>query len=307
MNAALRAVVRCAIGSDLEVVGIRRGYTGLIRGDFIPMNARSVSNIVQRGGTILKTDRAPEFLQPEGRAKAVRQLRAHGVDGLVVIGGDGSFRGAQALHEEHSIPVAGVPGTIDNDVFGTDWTIGFDTAINTALQAIDKIRDTAAAHERCFLVEVMGRESGFIALYTGVAAGAEVITLPEEPTDIAAISETLRAGIRRGKESSLIVVAEGDESGGAWPLAERLRDEQDIHAKVAILGHIQRGGNPTARDRMLASRLGADAVDALVEGVQAIMCGEIDGTCTRVPLVDSYTRKHEVDRSLIDLGKRLAV
>ncbi|HVO30206.1 MAG TPA: ATP-dependent 6-phosphofructokinase, partial [bacterium] len=195
MNAAVRAVVRRGISAGLEVVGIWRGYTGMLRGDFVDMNPRSVSNIIQRGGTILKTDRCKEFLQPEGRSKGARNLRAHEIDGLVVIGGDGSFRGAHALCTEHDVPVIGVPGTIDNDLFGTDFTIGFDTAINNAVDAIDKIRDTAAAHERLFLVEVMGRKSGFIGLAVGLAAGAEMVVIPEEPMGIDAICQTLSAGI----------------------------------------------------------------------------------------------------------------
>lgn len=307
MNAALRAVVRCGVVQGVEMVGIRRGYTGLIKGDIIPMDARSVANIIQRGGTVLLTDRCHEFMEPEGRARAVRQLRAHEIHGLVVIGGDGSFRGAHCLHEEHDVPVVGVPGTIDNDIYGTDWTIGFDTAVNNALQAIDMVRDTADAHGRLFLVEVMGRHSGFIALYTGIAGGAEVIAVPEDPTDIKEIAGIVRGGMERGKSSSMVVVCEGDEIGGAVPLAQRLADEEDLHPKVLILGHIQRGGNPTARDRILASRLGADAVNALLEGVSNVMCGEVNSHVVRTPLEDVTSHTHEVERALIALAKQLAV
>lgn len=307
MNAALRAVVRYGVQAGVEMVGIRRGYTGMIRGDFIPMDARSVANIIQRGGTILLTDRCAEFLEPEGRARAVRQLRAHDVHGVVVIGGDGSFRGADALGREHDIPVVGVPGTIDNDIYGTDWTIGFDTAVNNAVEAIDKVRDTAEAHERLFLVEVMGRHSGWIALYTGLAGGAELICVPEDTTEIDTISDVLRKNVERGKSSSMVVVCEGDELGGAVGLAERLTKDYHLKPKVLVLGHLQRGGNPTARDRVLASKLGADATRALLDGERAVMSGQVNGEIVRTPLEETFNKRHEVDRRLLELAKQLAI
>lgn len=307
MNAALRAVVRRGIAARLELVGIERGYTGMLRNDFFDLTARSVSNIIQRGGTILKTDRCKEFLEAEGRSKAARHLRSHGVDGLVVIGGDGSFRGAHALCTEHDIPVIGVPGTIDNDLYGTDFTIGFDTAINNAVDAIDKIRDTAAAHERLFLVEVMGRKSGFIALAVGLAAGAEMVVIPEEPMEIDAICQTLESGLERGKASSVVVVAEGDVAGGVFKIAERMKARGGQEVKVVVLGHLQRGGNPTARDRILASTLGAAAVEALLAGKRDVMVGEVNGVAETCPLEETFTRKHPFNRATLELAKVLAI
>jgi 6-phosphofructokinase 1 len=307
MNAAVRAVVRKAIHLGLEVVGVRRGYSGLHRGDFIDMTARSVSNIIQRGGTILKTDRSREFQEPSGRAKAARALASHGVEGLVVIGGDGSFRGAQLLEAEHGVAVMGVPGTIDNDIYGTDSTIGFDTAVNNAVEAIDKIRDTAAAHGRLFLVEVMGRKSGFIALATGLAAGAETIVIPEEPVDIDKICSSLLAGLERGKASSVVVVAEGQKAGAVFQIAEKITQTGGPECKVVVLGHLQRGGNPTARDRILASVLGAAAVDALVAGKSGFMAGMLAGKVALCPLADASTKKPTIDRDALELAKVLAI
>ncbi|MDM7323650.1 MAG: 6-phosphofructokinase, partial [Thermus sp.] len=254
MNAAIRAVVRQAYALGLEVIGIRRGYAGMLLGEMVPLGVRDVANILQRGGTILLTARSQEFLTEEGRAKAAEKLRAAGIEGLVAIGGDGTFRGAMRLAEEHRIPVVGVPGTIDNDLYGTDYTIGFDTAVNTALDAIDRIRDTAASHERVFFIEVMGRESGFIALDVGLAGGAEVIAVPEEPLDPKAIAEGLVESLQRGKNSSIVVVAEGAYPGGAAGLLAAIREHVPVEARVTVLGHVQRGGSPTAKDRILASR-----------------------------------------------------
>ena len=307
MNAAVRAVVRKGIAAGVEMVGVLRGYTGLIRGDFVDMNARSVSNVIQRGGTVLKTDRCKEFSEPEVRARAARHLRGHGVDALVVIGGDGSFRGAWALSQEHGIPVVGVPGTIDNDIHGTDFTIGFDTAINNAVEAIDKIRDTAAAHERLFLVEVMGRKSGFIALAVGLAAGAEMIVLPEDSMEIESICSTLTAGVERGKASSVVVVAEGKESGYVFKIAERMSQQGGAECKVLVLGHLQRGGNPSARDRILASVLGAASVDVLLAGRGGVMVGEVNGQVAEVPLSETWTHHHSIDRKVLELAKVLAI
>ncbi|RTI10290.1 6-phosphofructokinase, partial [Thermus scotoductus] len=266
MNAAIRAVVRQAYALGLEVVGIRRGYAGMILGEMVPLGVRDVANILQRGGTVLLTARSQEFLTEEGRAKAAEKLKAAGIEGLVAIGGDGTFRGAMRLLEEHKVPVVGVPGTIDNDLYGTDYTIGFDTAVNTALEAIDRIRDTAASHERVFFIEVMGRSSGFIALDVGLAGGAEVIAVPEEPVDPKTIAEGLMESLRRGKSSSIVVVAEGAYPGGAAGLLAAIQEHVRVEARVTVLGHIQRGGSPTAKDRILASRLGAAAVEALAGG-----------------------------------------
>ncbi|WP_253705233.1 6-phosphofructokinase, partial [Thermus scotoductus] len=257
MNAAIRAVVRQAYALGLEVIGIRRGYAGMILGEMVPLGVRDVANILQRGGTVLLTARSQEFLTEEGRAKAAEKLKAAGIEGLVAIGGDGTFRGAMRLLEEHKVPVVGVPGTIDNDLYGTDYTIGFDTAVNTALEAIDRIRDTAASHERVFFIEVMGRSSGFIALDVGLAGGAEVIAVPEEPVDPKTIAEGLMESLRRGKSSSIVVVAEGAYPGGAAGLLAAIQEHVRVEARVTVLGHIQRGGSPTAKDRILASRLGA--------------------------------------------------
>lgn len=307
MNATVRAVVRSGLVQGREMFGVRHGYTGLIQDDFLSMDARSVANIIQRGGTILKTDRCDPFHSAEGRGVAAKSLKKNQIDGLVVIGGDGSFRGAHLLFEEHDIPLVGIPGTIDNDIIGTDWTIGFDTAVNTALEAIDRIRDTAAAHERLFLVEVMGRHSGFLGLYTGLAGGAEVLVLPEEITDIRKISKTLLEGLARGKSSGLVVVSEGDDAGGAFELARNLGQEAGLHPKVVILGHVQRGGNPTARDRILASRLGVDAVNALLEGVSDVMCGEVGGVLKRTSLHEVTTIKRDIDHELLELGKIISL
>ncbi|RTI08439.1 6-phosphofructokinase, partial [Thermus scotoductus] len=271
MNAAIRAVVRQAYALGLEVIGIRRGYAGMILGEMVPLGVRDVANILQRGGTVLLTARSQEFLTEEGRAKAAEKLKAAGIEGLVAIGGDGTFRGAMRLLEEHKVPVVGVPGTIDNDLYGTDYTIGFDTAVNTALEAIDRIRDTAASHERVFFIEVMGRSSGFIALDVGLAGGAEVIAVPEEPVDPKTIAEGLMESLRRGKSSSIVVVAEGAYPGGAAGLLAAIQEHVRVEARVTVLGHIQRGGSPTAKDRILASRLGAAAVEALAGGTSGVM------------------------------------
>ncbi|TPW09593.1 MAG: 6-phosphofructokinase, partial [bacterium] len=273
MNAAIRAAVRSASAREIGVIGIHDGFSGLLNGSMSPLTARSVSNIIQRGGTILGTSRCDEFLLPEGRALAARRLAEAGIEGLIVIGGDGSFHGANCLYEECRVPVVGVPGTIDNDIAGTDFTIGYDTAVNTALDAIDKIRDTAASHSRIFFVEVMGRSSGFIALATAIAGGAEEVILPEEQCDVTSICDRLLTGFGAGKSSSIVVVAEGDELGGAAEIARRVREILPVEAKVTILGHIQRGGSPTARDRVLASRLGSAAVLTLLGGRGGVMVG----------------------------------
>lgn len=304
MNAAIRAVVRHALGRGLEVIGIRRGYTGLLAGELQPMTRAGVANVLQRGGTILGTSRCDEFCTPAGRAQASGVLRTSSIDGLVVIGGDGTLEGATLLASEHGTVVAGVPGTIDNDIYGSDYTIGFDTAVNTALEAIDRIRDTAASHERLFLVEVMGRTSGEIALGVGVAGGAEDVLIPEIPTDLATLGAELRQSWERGKRSSIVVVAESGEQGRAFALAEHIRRLTGLEPRVCVLGHLQRGGTPTARDRILASRLGAAAVDILLDG-GGMMAGEACGTVVRVPLRDAWERRRSLPADLLALVRDL--
>jgi len=302
MNAATRAVVRTAVAAGARVTGVLRGFTGLIAGEFQPLTARSVSNIVQTGGTVLKTSRSEEFLQAAGRAKAAACLRDAGIDGLVGIGGDGTFRGLHALAAEHGAAVVGVPGTIDNDVYGTDFTIGFDTAANTALESIDKIRDTAASHDRIFFIEVMGRDCGALALEVGVAGGAEVILVPEVPIDLNGVCGALEEGRRRGKTSYIIVVAEGAHPGGAEAIAESVKARLRVDCRVSVIGHIQRGGAPTAFDRTLASRLGRASVEALLAGKSDCMTGEQCGRLVLVPLPETWERKKPVDLDLIRLA-----
>ncbi len=307
MNACLRAVVRTALREGLRVIGIHRGYVGLLAGEFVAMDHASVSNIIQFGGTILKTGRCDDFYRPEGRAAGARKLADAGIEGLIAIGGDGTFRGAHALWEEHKVPIIGIPATIDNDVYGTDATIGFDSAVNAALDAIDRIRDTATSHDRLFFVEVMGRQAGFIALMVGAAGGAEMILVPELEADTQQIYDTIMAGVEQGKTSSIIVVAEGDEEGGALELARKVRQLGPIESRATILGHIQRGGNPTAQDRILASELGAAAVRALVEGDADKMVGRVDNRIVRTPLRDTWEKKKPFDQDLYDLARALAL
>jgi 6-phosphofructokinase 1 len=267
MNAAIRAVVRTSVYYEIEVMGIYRGYAGMIEDDFIDMHARSVSKIISQGGTILKTSRSPEFLTKEGRKKAHANLIKRGVDALIVIGGDGSFEGALVFHNEFDFPVIGIPGTIDNDLACTDYTLGYDTATNTVIDSIDKIRDTANSHNRLFFIEVMGRDAGFIALRTGVATGAISILLPEEDIGIDDLISVLNRGEATHKTSSIVVVAEGDANGGAYEVAKKVKEKYDhLETKVTVLGHIQRGGSPSAFDRVLASRMGVKAVEGLLSG-----------------------------------------
>lgn len=297
MNACVRAVVRTAVYNGCEVVGIQHGYEGMIEGKFVDLSSRSVSNIIQRGGTILRTARSEHFRTTEGRAEAARQIRAHGVEGVVAIGGDGTFQGSVKLSEEHGIPIIGIPGTIDNDLFGTDFTIGYDTAVNTAMEAIDKIRDTAASHDRLFYVEVMGRDSGFIALDVGISSGAEHIAIPEAQIAIGDFKEELES-LKKLKSSAIIIVAEGEEEGGAFSLAEKVKGAAGYDYRVCVLGHIQRGGSPSARDRLLASRLGVAAVDALLEGQNDVMVGEIHGRIAFTALRDTWTKRKTIDSDL---------
>jgi 6-phosphofructokinase 1 len=266
MNCAIRAVVRTAMFHGIKVTGIRRGYAGLLKGEFWPMNLSSVGNILQRGGTILQTSRSPEFAKPEYRKKAIELLKAEGIEALVVIGGDGSFNGAKALWDEHQFPVIGIPGTIDNDIANTEYTIGFDTAVQTAIEAVDRIRDTAHSHARTFLVEVMGRNSSAIALKVGVCTGAENVLLPHDQVDHKKIVDDIQRGIARGKESSIIVVAEGPIAGRSYEIQRILKEQYQTDTHVVILGHIQRGGSPASNDRFIASQMGHLAVCALMEG-----------------------------------------
>jgi 6-phosphofructokinase 1 len=305
MNAAIRAVVRRALGRGLDVMGIRRGYAGLLADEIEPLSRAGVANIIQHGGTILATSRCEDFMQPEGRARAAGVLARRGIEGVVAIGGDGTFRGASLLASEHGVAIAGVPGTIDNDVYGTDFTIGFDTAVNTALEAIDRIRDTAASHERLFLVEVMGRTSGDIALGVGVAGGAEDVLVPELTENLDTVAAELRKSWERGKRSSIIVVAEAGVQGRVFRLAERIRARTGLEPRVCVFGHIQRGGTPTARDRILASRLGSAAVDILVDG-GGMMAGETCGQIVRVPLADAWSKERPPSIDLLTLVRDLA-
>ncbi|NIK74776.1 6-phosphofructokinase 1 [Thermonema lapsum] len=309
MNAAIRAVVRTAIYKEVEVVGILRGYNGMIAGNFIPLQSHSVSNIIQRGGTILKSARSKEFMTYEGRKKAFEQLQKAGIEGLIAIGGDGTFTGAKVFYEEFGIPTVGIPGTIDNDLYGTDYTIGYDTAINTALDAIDKIRDTADSHDRLFFIEVMGRDSGYIAIACGIAGGAELVMVPETLTTIEEVVQTINQGWKRSKTSSIVVVAEGDEEGNvheiAAKVAARLEGKYDI--RVSTLGHIQRGGSPTARDRILASRLGVAAVEALLAGKQNIMIGVVNDEITHVPFEDAIYKEKPIRQEFIELVRILSI
>jgi len=294
MNAALRAVTRAALGNGFHLLGFNRGYEGILREQFQQLDSRSVSNIIQRGGTILKTARSAEFMTTAGVKKAAANLQKLGVHALVLIGGDGTFRGALDLEKFWDGQIIGVPGTIDNDLAGTDYTIGFDTAVNTAVEAIDKIRDTAASHERFFLVEVMGRHCGQIALEVGIAGGAEEILIPENPVDIRGVCERLCAGRSIGKTSSIIVVAEGVD-GGAVGVAEKLRKLSQNEYRVVILGYIQRGGHPSAKDRCLATRLGFYAVQAILNGESGKMAGEAGGELVLVPFNIAVKGKRRVD------------
>jgi 6-phosphofructokinase 1 len=309
MNACIRAVVRTAIFKDLEIFGISYGYDGMIKGSIKRMHSHSVSNIIQRGGTILKSARSEEFRTKEGRIKAYQQLKQLEIEGLVVIGGDGTFTGAKIFFEEFGIPVIGCPGTIDNDIYGTDFTIGFDTAVNTALEAIDKIRDTAAAHDRIFFVEVMGRDSGYIAVECGIGGGAEFVMVPETKTDIKKVVKSLK-NLRKSKSSSIIVVAEGDDEGSADQIMDTVKSKiQDEFKefKVTTLGHIQRGGNPTARDRVLASRCGMAAVEGLMTEESNCMAGVVNGNVIYTPFDDCISKTKPIHQDHLKLIEILSI
>jgi 6-phosphofructokinase 1 len=304
MNACIRAAVRTALTSRIEIIGIRRGFRGLITNDMMPLSRNDVSNIIHRGGSILESSRCLEFETREGRQKAAATLDKQQIEGLILIGGDGTFRGGVWLAEETAINIIGVPGTIDNDVYGTDFTIGFDTAVNCAIEAIDRIRDTARTFERIFFVEVMGHHTGFIALQAGIASGADGLVLPEAPLDVEVLCRRLQEGYRLGKKSAIVVVAEAQKPGFSYQLAQEVAKRTGFESRVCVLGHVQRGGRPTAIDRILGTELGTTAVQALAEGIKGKMVGMIGGNMTYTPLRDSWEKKKELNprlRQLIQL------
>ncbi len=306
MNAAIRAVTRAGINNDVEVFGIKRGYEGMIEGDIIPMNSETVSGIIQKGGTFLLTARSKRFREYDGRKEAFEQLKRFNIDAVVVIGGDGSFTGANIMSSEFDIPFIGIPGTIDNDLFGTDYTIGFDTALNTVVEAVDKIRDTASSHNRIFFVEVMGREAGFVAINSGIACGAEIIMIPEEKNQIEKARRFLAERARKNK-SSIILVAEGLEEGSTMEIAEILKPEfPQFDMRVSILGHIQRGGSPSAKDRVIASRMGAAAIEALLDNQKCIMIGLVNDEIVQVPLNKTVKMHKAIDEDLINLAEGIS-
>lgn len=308
MNAAIRAVTRTAIYNGYQVKGIMRGYHGLVTGEIVDFKSQSVSNIIQKGGTILKTARSKEFRTEEGRRQAYENMKAAGIDALVVIGGDGSLSGAQQFAEEYDVPIVGLPGTIDNDVNGTDETIGYDTALNTIVEAVDKLRDTASSHERLFFVEVMGNTAGYLALNGAIASGAEAAIIPERETEVDQLADLIHNGFRKSKNSAIVIVAENPETGGATALAERVKKEYpEYDARVTILGHIQRGGSPTARDRILASRMGEAAIEALREGQRNVMIGIQNGQISYVPISKALRHRKEIDRDHLELVKILSI
>jgi 6-phosphofructokinase 1 len=307
MNACIRAVVRTAKSNDIRVFGIIRGFQGMIDGDFRELESHDVSNIIQRGGTILKTARSAEFLTSEGRQKAYGNLKERGIDAVIAIGGDGTFAGCNVFNREFSIPFIGLPGTIDNDLIGTDFTIGYDTAINNVVQVVDKIRDTADSHDRLFIIEVMGKDAGFIALRAGIACGAEAILVPETKTYMEDLIAKLKCGWSRKKSSSIVIVAEGDDAGGAYAVAERVKAElPNYDTRVSILGHLQRGGSPTAMDRVLASRLGHEAVVALMQGHHNVALGIVCGKVEFTPFEKAIKHHTSLSPQLLHLAEVLS-
>ena len=308
MNAAIRAVTRSAIYNGLEVKAIYRGYKGLITNEIEVFRTQNVSNIIQQGGTILKTARCKEFMTPEGRQLAYETLQKEGIDALVCIGGDGSLTGARIFASEFNFPIVGLPGTIDNDLYGTDWTIGYDTALNTIMEAVDKIRDTATSHERLFFIEVMGRDAGFLALNGAIATGSEAAIIPEIATEYDQLGELIKNGFRKSKNSSIVLVAESPLTGGAIALSERVQKEYPQYdVRVTILGHIQRGGSPTASDRILASRMGAAAVDALLEGQRNVMIGVQNDEIVYVPFNKAIKNDKPINRELLNTLRILSI
>ncbi len=308
MNAAIRAVVRTAAFNKLHVYGIERGYEGMIDGQLKRMERRDVANIIQRGGTILRTARSERFRTPEGRKQAYEHLRAFDIDACIAIGGDGTFTGATVFNKEYDIPFIGIPGTIDNDIYGTDYTIGFDTAVNTAMDAVDKIRDTADSHNRLFFVEVMGRHSGYIALYTAISSGASAVLIPEVETNLEDLKIVLQKNKARGKLFSIIIVAEGHPMGGAAGIAAKIKDElASMEPKVTVIGHLQRGGSPSMQDRVLASQLGHGAVNLLLEGMENIAVGLVNHKITCYPLEDAISKTKLPPEEMVRMASILAI
>lgn len=307
MNAAVRAVVRTCIYNNIQPYGIFEGYKGLIEGNIKALESKDVGNIIQRGGTFLKSARCKEFHLPEGRQKAYENILKHELDGIVAIGGDGTFTGAYIFNKEHQIPFIGIPGTIDNDLYGTDYTIGYDTALNTVIEAVDKIRDTANSHNRLFLVEVMGRDAGFIALRSGIGVGAEAILVPETPTYINELISKLESGTKNHKQSMIVIVAEGDDKGGAYQIAEEVKKHcPNYDTRVTVLGHIQRGGSPSALDRVLASRLGNAAVNALLEGKTNLMVGVVNKEIKFTSFEKAIKHNQTINMDLLKLAEVLS-
>lgn len=308
MNAAVRSVTRAAIFNGIRVKAIYRGYKGLITGEIVEFQTQNVSNIIQQGGTILKSARCAEFRTPEGRKLAYENMQKEGIDALVVIGGDGTFTGARIFAQEFNVPIVGLPGTIDNDLYGTDSTIGYDTALNTIIDAVDKIRDTATSHERLFFIEVMGRDAGFLALNSAIASGAEAAIIPERETKVDQLEELIKNGFRKSKNSSIVLVAESEITGGATGLAERMRNEHpEYDVRVTILGHIQRGGSPTAYDRIIASRMGVAAIDALLDEQRSIMIGIVNDEIVHVPFNKAIKDDKPVNESLVGVLHILSI
>ncbi len=308
MNAAIRSVTRAAIYNGIRVKGIYRGYRGLITGEIKEFQTQNVSNIIQTGGTILKTARCKEFTTTEGRQQAYETMQREGIDALVVIGGDGSLTGARVFASEFNVPIVGLPGTIDNDLYGTDTTIGYDTALNTIMHCVDMIRDTATSHERLFFIEVMGRDAGFLALNGAIATGAEAAIIPEISTEVDQLAELIQTGFRKSKNSSIVLVAESPITGGAMALAERVKNEYPSYeVRVSILGHLQRGGSPTAFDRITASRMGAAAVDALMEDQRNVMIGMRQDEIVYVPFSKAIKKDKHVPHELLDTLRRLSI
>lgn len=308
MNAAIRSVTRAAIFNGIRVKAIYRGYKGLITGEIVEFQTQNVSNIIQQGGTILKSARCQEFRSKEGRQQAFENMKKEGIDALVVIGGDGTFTGARIFAQEFNVPIIGLPGTIDNDLYGTDSTIGYDTAMNTIVQAVDKIRDTATSHERLFFIEVMGRDAGFLALNSALASGAEAAIIPERETKVDQLKELVKNGFRKSKNSSIVIVAESEVTGGANGLAERMHNEHpEYDVRVTILGHIQRGGSPTAYDRILASRMGVAAIDALLDEQRSIMIGIVNNEIVHVPFTKAIKDDKPVNENLLGVLQILSI
>jgi len=308
MNAAIRSVTRAAIFNGIRVKAIYRGYKGLITGEIVEFQTQNVSNIIQQGGTILKSARCQEFRTPEGRKQAYDNMRKEEIDALVVIGGDGTFTGARIFAQEYNVPIIGLPGTIDNDLYGTDATIGYDTAMNTIVEAVDKIRDTASSHERLFFIEVMGRDAGFLALNSAIASGAEAAIIPEHKTDVDQLEQLIGNGFRKSKNSSIVLVAESEITGGANGLAERMHKEHpEYDVRVTILGHIQRGGSPSAYDRIIASRMGVAAIDALLDEQRSIMIGIVNNEIVHVPFTKAIKDDKPVNQNLLGVLQILSI